>query len=81
MILHREIEKLATAIEADPKRLIYINDRLDTIYSLIQKHRVDNLNELINKKKEIEGIVNSILSSDERLDALETLLSEKVKST
>jgi DNA repair protein RecN (Recombination protein N) len=75
-----EIDKLATSIEADPKRLIFVNDRLDTIYSLIQKHRVNNLNDLIVKKKEIEGIINSILSSDIRLEELEKLLSDKVNS-
>ena len=74
-----EIDKLASSIEADPKRLLFINDRLDNVYSLIQKHRVNNLNELIVKKAEIEGIVNSILSVDERLAGLEKLLSEKVK--
>ncbi len=74
-----EIDKLASVIEADPKRLLFINDRLDTIYSLIQKHRVNSLNDLINKKMEIEGVVSSILSVDERLAGLEKLLSDKVK--
>jgi len=74
-----EIDKLASSIEADPQRLLFINDRLDSIYSLIQKHRVHTLNDLIAKKSEIEGIVNSILSVDERLAGLEILLSEKVK--
>ncbi|MBK7132916.1 MAG: AAA family ATPase [Bacteroidales bacterium] len=58
-----EIDKLASSIEADPQRLLFVNDRLDTIYSLIQKHRVNNLNDLIIKKTEIEGIVNSIVVS------------------
>jgi DNA repair protein RecN (Recombination protein N) len=75
-----EIDRLASSVEADPQRLMFINDRLDTIYSLIQKHRVNNLNDLIIKKAEIEGIVNSILSVDERLSGLEKLLSDKVKS-
>jgi len=74
-----EIDKLASSIESDPKRLLFVNDRLDTIYSLVQKHRVSNLNDLIIKKTEIEGIVNSILSVDERLAGLEKLLSDKVK--
>jgi DNA repair protein RecN (Recombination protein N) len=74
-----EIEKLASSIEADPQRLSFVNDRLDTIYSLIQKHRVNTLNDLIAKKTEIEGIVKSILSVDEKLTELEKLLSDKVK--
>mgnify|MGYP001791449961 FL=1 len=35
-----EVDNLAASIEADPQRLALVNDRLDTIYSLIQKHRV-----------------------------------------
>ena len=46
--LAREIEKLAVSIEADPQRLNLVNERLDIIYSLIQKHRVSNLEELIS---------------------------------
>ncbi len=75
-----EIERLSSSIEADPQRLKFANDRLDTIYSLIQKHRVSNLNELIIKKKEIEGIVDSILLGDEHLEELEAQLSENVKA-
>ena len=36
--LAAEIEKLSVSIEADPQRLIIVNNRLDLIYSLIQKH-------------------------------------------
>ena len=42
--LAAEIEKLAVSIEADPHRLVTVNNRLDDIYSLIQKHHVNNLN-------------------------------------
>ena len=50
-----EIEKLASTIEADQDRLELVNSRLDTIYSLIQKHRVNDLNELLIKKDEIKN--------------------------
>jgi len=78
--LAAEIEKLATSIEADPHRLTQINDRLDNIYSLIQKHRVRNLNELISKQEEIRNLINSIVSSDERIAELEALLGNEVNS-
>ncbi|MGE5420588.1 MAG: AAA family ATPase, partial [Chloroflexota bacterium] len=45
--LASEVDRLSSSIEADPGRLTFVNDRLDTIYSLIQKHRVSNLKELI----------------------------------
>jgi DNA repair protein RecN (Recombination protein N) len=75
--LAAEIEKLSVSIEADPQRLSIINTRLDTIYSLIQKHHVNDLNELIDKKNEIKDLINSIVSSDERLDELEALIQKE----
>jgi DNA repair protein RecN (Recombination protein N) len=72
-----EIDKIAALIEADPKRLSQINSRLDNIYSLIQKHRVSNLNELLIKQEEIKDLIRSIISSDERLTELESLLGKE----
>ncbi len=72
-----EIEKLAASIDADPHRLAIVNNRLDTIYSLIQKHRVNNLNELIIKREEIKQLVKSIETGDERLTELESILLEE----
>ena len=69
-----EIDKLAQKIEADPDRLALISKRLDQIYSLIQKHRVKNLDELILKKEEIGKIISSIVTSDDRLVELESLV-------
>jgi DNA repair protein RecN (Recombination protein N) len=71
-----EIEKMASSIEADPARLEFVNQRLDTIYSLIQKHRVDNLNELIKRKEEIEALVKSIVTGDEMLQELKRRLDD-----
>ena len=76
--LAAEIEKLAVSIEADPHRLAQINSRLDIIYSLIQKHREPDLNGLIRRKDEIKDLINSIVSSDERLVELETKLEKDV---
>jgi len=78
--LAAEIEKLSVSMEADPQRLAQVNNRLDNIYSLIQKHHVNNLNELIRKKDEIKNLISSIVTSDERLTELETLLKNKADS-
>lgn len=78
--LATEIEKLSVSIEADPQRLTAINTRLDTIYSLIRKHHVYNLDELIIKKNEIWDLIGSIVSSDERLGELETLIEKETAS-
>ena len=75
--LAAEVEKLAVSIEADPQRLAMVNNRLDNIYTLIQKHRVTDLGELIKKKDEIKELIGSIVSSDERIIELETLLDKE----
>jgi DNA repair protein RecN (Recombination protein N) len=75
-----EIEKLSISIEADPRRLVMVNNRLDLIYSLIQKHRVNDVNELIRKKDEIGNMISSIVTSDERIAELETLLEKNANS-
>jgi DNA repair protein RecN (Recombination protein N) len=72
-----EIEKLTASIDADPHRLAHVNDRLDLIYSLIQKHRVNTLHELLIKREEIIQLVNTIVTSDERMTELESLLSNE----
>lgn len=69
-----EIEKLAASLEADPQRLARVNDRLDQIYTLIRKHRVPNLNDLIIKTGELKEHLKTMASSDERLSELESLL-------
>lgn len=75
--LASEIEKLSSSINADPQRLAQVNDRLDIIYSLIQKHRVKDLSELIIKREEIRELVKSIETGDERITELELLLKEE----
>jgi DNA repair protein RecN (Recombination protein N) len=72
-----EIGKLSESIEADPVRLALVSNRLDTIYSLIQKHRVSNMDELVIRKEEISKIISSIVSDDERLTELASLIEKQ----
>jgi DNA repair protein RecN (Recombination protein N) len=72
--LAKEIERLEQNTEADPGRLARINGRLDHLYSLIQKHRLKNLDELILKKDEIADTIKSIVTNDERLNELGSVL-------
>ncbi|HOW08643.1 MAG TPA: DNA repair protein RecN [Bacteroidales bacterium] len=72
--LAAEIEKLERNTEADPEKLIKINNRLDILYSLIQKHRVRNMDELIIRREEIKEKVRSIVTGDERLGEIEAEL-------
>ncbi len=78
--LATEIERLDSTIEADPKRLVFVNDRLNTIYSLIQKHRVNSLAELFVRKVEIESIIRSVESAEEKLTELEKQIDKEVNT-
>jgi DNA repair protein RecN (Recombination protein N) len=78
--LASEIDKISSLIEADPERLGFINNRLDLIYSLMQKHHASNLHELLRKKDDIENLIRSITSSDERLNELNKLIEVKTVS-
>lgn len=75
-----EIGKLDQNIEADPVKLMKINNRLDQIYSLIQKHHLKDLDELLIRKEEIENIIRSIETGDERLNVVESLLKKDAGS-
>lgn len=72
--LANEIVKLQTRIEADPVRLKIVNARLDQLYSLIQKHRVTDLNGLLEKKGQIENNIKSIATTDGRFEELKAEL-------
>ena len=78
--LANEIDSLEQDTEADPEKLARINNRLDQIYSLIQKHRLKNLDELILKKEEIANLIKSIVTSDDRLNELGSVLKTSTES-
>jgi DNA repair protein RecN (Recombination protein N) len=78
--LSNDIERLSVKVEADPDHLKKVNERLDLIYSLIQKHRVKDLNELMIKQDELRNLVKNITTSDERLGELEILLGKELNS-
>ena len=64
-------------IEVDPARIIHLNERLDLLYSLQQKHHVSNEEELIKLRDDFEQKVNGVFSNDEALLALKTEALEK----
>ena len=77
--LANELEKMAALIEADPNRLAEINERLDLIYSLLQKHRLNDLNELLDEREKIREKVVSIETNDERLKELQLLVDNEAR--
>ncbi len=78
-----ECERLAELTEYEPGRLENVNDRLNTIYSLQQKHRVETVAELIALRDEFDQKIQEAESYDEQLEKLNieiTAIREKVSS-
>lgn len=70
--LAQEINVKAEDIDFEPGRLQQVDDLLDNIYSLEQKHHTDSVEELISIKDRLHEQICNIDNSDERLKELET---------
>lgn len=66
-----EIGSAAEHIEADPERLFQINEKLQMLYKLQQKHGVDSVEELIAIEEELGEKVNTTLGLDEQIGKFE----------
>jgi DNA repair protein RecN (Recombination protein N) len=65
------IEDLATSVEANPSKLLEINEKLQVLYKLQQKHGVATVAELIEIQDDLESKIDSVVNMDERLERLE----------
>lgn len=72
----REMNILAERIEHDPGKLQKAKDRLDFLYSLLQKHRVKEINELITICENLNSKITKVTFSDEHIKKLELELDE-----
>lgn len=66
----QEISAQGEGIEFNPTRLDEVNDRLNLIYSLQQKHRVQTVEELMRLTEEYAGKLSTITSYDDRIAGL-----------
>lgn len=57
-------------IEFNPSRLDYVNERLNLIYNLQQKHHVDNIEDLLKLQQTYEEQLESITSFDDHIAEL-----------
>lgn len=69
--LERELTAQYERVEGNPQRLAFVTDRLGTIYSLQQKHRVATVAELLESQREYTGKLHDIEHGDEELVRLE----------
>lgn len=75
--LSSETERSAGDVEFDPERLTFIEERLDQLYSLQQKHRVSSIAELISIYEELTIKLSNIDSYDQQIEELEKDLQAK----
>ena len=64
------------SLAVDPERLAWVEERLDTIFTLQQKHRVKSVDELIALRDEYAAKLNSIDNSDADIEKIERELAE-----
>ncbi len=74
--IDRELTGEADRIEADPAALQQIEERLNTIYTLQQKHKAASVAELLALQQEYERHLQTITGSDETIAALEHKIAE-----
>ena len=68
--LAREISGSQEAVEFNPARLDFVNERLNLIYTLQQKHHVKSVEKLIALTADYRMRLDAITSFDERIAAL-----------
>ncbi|MDF9830637.1 DNA repair protein RecN [Parabacteroides sp. PF5-6] len=74
--LASETEGWKEDIEFNPERLDWVNERLDVIYNLQQKHRVNTVPELIAIESKFEEQLKEIDSFDEQVETLKNEIAE-----
>ena len=80
--ISEEMINLSSSIEADPSLLNEINEKLQTIYKLQQKHNVATVSELVEIQKILEEKIEITNNLDGEIDKLEInkgKLKNKVK--
>ena len=68
--LAHEIANANEEVEFNPTRLDYVNERLNLIYTLQQKHRVSTVEELIDIAEDYRSKLDAITSYDDRIEEL-----------
>lgn len=79
--LATEIAGQQEDLELDPEHLQWVNDRLDLLYSLQQKHKVDSVEDLIALRKNLDAQLHEIENFQDEIQELEKSLAESLEKT
>jgi len=72
-----ETELLGDKVEIDPSRLQFVEERISLIYSLLQKHRLSTVDELIELRNSLNEKISGLSNLEFRIEELEKVLHEK----
>lgn len=53
--IYQELQNKASRLESNPERLYEVTERLNLLYNLLQKHRVNTIEQLIELKNQLEN--------------------------
>jgi DNA repair protein RecN (Recombination protein N) len=80
----KDIANELSIIEAntihDENRLTVVQERLDIIYSLQQKHRVNHISELLAIQQELENNLHQLQHSDEKIEQLKISIENQTST-
>lgn len=69
--LARDAQRLASTFDADERLLGQLNERIDQLNKLINKHRVANLSELMEKQSQLQQSVERLQQAGAETETLE----------
>jgi len=69
--IYVSLEDVASTVEADPSKLFEVNDKLQTLYKLQQKHGVARVSELIEIEESLSEKIETTLNLDDKIEALQ----------
>ena len=75
-----EVENEAERIEFDPRRLEYVDDRIGTIMTLLRKHHVETVDELIEKTDSLRTSLDAVDNAEEHIAQQEAIVKAARKA-
>ena len=75
-----EFERVAESTEFDPERIVEIQQRLDVIYRMENKHRVGTVKELLDIQEDLQQKLDAIGDLSAEIEALEKSLAGQEKN-
>ena len=78
--LSSELDMQAAKSDLDPGKFGQLQERIDLMFSLMQKHKMRNVGELIGLREELSEKIEAITFSDEKIGLLEEKRAGYLKS-